>query len=101
MIKELEALESIEATIELGLKDSIHFEALDVTVNLDKGAFLNDVIIIRQALKRNQPMKAVSLDSTKYYGFENFECPKCKSSVDGADKFCSECGQRLDWSDEE
>ena len=28
-------------------------------------------------------------------------CPRCENELDDGDIFCSECGQRIDWSEEE
>ncbi len=55
-----------------------------------------------ETMKRNEPMKVVSLNSTKYYGYDNFECPKCSDKVvKEYNNYCGNCGQKLDWSDEE
>ena len=35
-------------------------------------------------------------ENIKIYG-----CPCCKEDTDGATYFCQNCGQKLDWSDEE
>lgn len=36
-----------------------------------------------------------------YCGFVTYECPKCHSEVKNGQKYCDDCGQKLDWSDEE
>lgn len=59
-----------------------------------------------QALKDRLIAKKVSLRHVrKFDGFDEGECPTCGKSVsrefDGADIFCPDCGQKLDWSDEE
>lgn len=59
-----------------------------------------------QALKDRLIAKKVSLRHVrKFDGFDDGECPTCGESVsrdfDGTDIFCSECGQKLDWSDKE
>lgn len=59
-----------------------------------------------QALKNRLTAKKVSLRHIcKFDGFDDGECPTCGKSVsrdfDGADIFCPDCGQKLDWSDEE
>lgn len=59
-----------------------------------------------QALKDRLIAKKVSLRHVrKFDGFDDGECPTCGKSVsrecDGTDIFCSECGQKLDWGDEE
>ena len=59
-----------------------------------------------RALKDRLIAKKVSLRHVrKFVGFDDGKCPTCGESVsrdfDGVDVFCPECGQRLDWSDEE
>ncbi|MCK9482093.1 MAG: hypothetical protein M0R38_10095 [Bacteroidia bacterium] len=51
--------------------------------------------VIEKLVERDTPMMPVS---------ESIEliCPKCREEQHtNTVKFCSECGQRLDWSDEE
>ena len=44
-------------------------------------------------------------ESAKFDGFDDGECHTCGHSVsrdcDGTNNFCPDCGQKLDWSDEE
>lgn len=59
-----------------------------------------------RALKDRLVAKKVPLRHVrKFDGFDDGECPTCGESVsrdfDGTDIFCPECGQKLDWSDEE
>lgn len=59
-----------------------------------------------QALKNRLSAKKVSLRHVrKFDGFDEGECPTCGESVsrdfDGTDIFCPECGQKLDWRNEE
>lgn len=59
-----------------------------------------------RALKDRLVAKKVSLRHVrKFDGFDDGECPTCGESVsrdfDGTDIFCPECGQKLDWSNEE
>lgn len=67
---------------------------------------LNDLYnYIKQALKRNEPMKVILKDK----GFEHYDvyCPKCKEYVgfknsvreSWAWNYCPLCGQKLDWSE--
>lgn len=30
-----------------------------------------------------------------------YQCPKCGNELDCVDKVCDECGQRIDWSEDE
>ena len=59
-----------------------------------------------RALKDRLVAKKVSLRHVrKFDGFDDGKCPTCGELVsrdfDGTDIFCSECGQKLDWWDEE
>ena len=102
MSKELEALQSIEATLEIGLKDRVYVKELGVTANIDKEGFLNSIHIIRTALKRNEPVKLDSLDPSSYYGSLGYsECHKCGKLIkDAYCNYCPRCGQKFDRSDE-
>lgn len=61
-----------------------------------------------QALEKQIPKKPTPIDYEKYIDvIDNakflrgaFWCPNCKHVVHSG-SFCKECGQRLDWSDEE
>lgn len=52
-----------------------------------------------EALKKEIPMKPIEYDSE----FLHFgDCPCCQKSINDYDdwKTCSNCGQKLDWSDD-
>nr|DAF81547.1 MAG TPA: hydrogenase/urease nickel incorporation protein [Caudoviricetes sp.] len=61
-----------------------------------------------QALEKQIPMKPTPIDYEKYIDvIDNakflkgaFWCPNCKHVVHSG-SFCKDCGQKLDWSDEE
>ena len=61
-----------------------------------------------QALEKQTPKKPTPIDYEKYIGvIDNarflrgaYWCPNCKRVVKSG-SFCSDCGQKLDWSDEE
>ena len=57
------------------------------------------------ALEKQIPKKVQLRHIRKFDGFDDGECPTCGNSVsrdcDGTDNFCPDCGQKLDWSDEE
>lgn len=38
------------------------------------------------------------IEHTKQVGFPFYECPVCGEKDVYAEKFCSECGQKFDWS---
>ena len=39
------------------------------------------------------PIKQVGIDETFYV------CPFCMNEVKSSEKYCTECGQKIDWSD--
>ena len=55
---------------------------------------LNDKAII-QALRRSVPMKPLHIAG--YYDMSICSC--CKQIIDETERYCSTCGQALDWSD--
>lgn len=94
MSKELESLKNIRADI-IDYRDLIEGSSYSTD---------EDYEIVLEALKRNEPMKAI-YTRIEDYKTGNFwdepTCPKCKSFVIDGDKFCSECGQKLDWKEKE
>lgn len=75
-------------------------EAENLPIQMGK-AF--DVAI--QALEKQIPKKVQLRHIRKFDGFDDGECPTCGRTVsrdcDGADDFCPDCGQKLDWGDDE
>lgn len=67
-------------------------EAFDHLIDLEKR--------IKELEERNTPKK-VEIGTLKYFKFPI--CPNCKVELNehykNANKFCKECGQRLDWSE--
>lgn len=61
-----------------------------------------------QALEKQIPKKPIPIDYKKYMNVVNnaislrggFWCPNCKKVVRSG-SCCNDCGQKLDWSDEE
>lgn len=49
-----------------------------------------------EAMKKQDPMKPNIYPSGKFY---IFECNKCGVTISGIDKYCHECGQKIDWGD--
>ncbi len=94
MSKELEALRNIGAIFvsyicnEDGNIDYCHLR--------DDNEYSNWYNTVYQALKRNEPMKPIyEKDGTR-------SCPCCKANwLTPNFKFCSDCGQKLKWSNEE
>ena len=87
MSKELESYKIIEEEI-IG---SINDGRTKRIINLYK----KQLQIIEEALKRNEPMRPIyEKDGTR-------SCPCCKGNwLTPNFKFCSDCGQKLDWSDD-
>lgn len=90
-MKESEAIEAIQFDLKIG--GEIHSKVLRDAV---------DVAI--QALEKQIPKKPQNKKYSFYphstllkskYG----ECPNCKS-IQVDDEYCANCGQKLDWSDE-
>lgn len=64
---------------------------------------------IIEALEKQIPKKPI-IESAHYVDFDDFLCPFCKNKIisrlDGKwtvgtpQKYCGECGQALDWSEE-
>lgn len=69
---------------------------------LEDDYIANDMAV--KALEKQIPKKVILRHIKKYDGFDDGECPTCGNSVlrDGFsnDVYCDECGQKLDWSDE-
>lgn len=57
-------------------------------------------IVAREVLEKQIPKKPYD-DKMLEEGFEEYSCPNCKApyslTYDGKLKFCSNCGQSLDW----
>ncbi len=87
--KELDALKRIETCAELGI------DTHSKNISDDMAKLRSDISIVQQALKHNEPMKPIyEKDGTR-------SCPCCKGNwLTPNFKFCSDCGQKLDWSDE-
>ena len=63
----------------LNIKDPTHKEVLKIVV---------------EALEKRTAKKPIEK-------FPFHHCPSCNTVVSEHNKFCSECGQKLDWSDTE
>lgn len=76
-----------------------------VPLNTTKEELMEAIRMSIQALEKQIPKKLQLRHIRKFDGFDDGECPTCCNSVsrdcDGTDNFCPDCGQKLDWSDEE
>ena len=55
-------------------------------------------LIAIQALEKQMPKKPEEMDCI---GFDTLVCPKCKMELYLYEPYCDNCGQKIDWSDEE
>ena len=51
-----------------------------------------------KALEKQIPKKPEEMDCI---GFDTLVCPKCKIALYLYEPYCDNCGQKIDWSDEE
>ena len=83
----------------------------DLQIQLENKALPDGIEAIQiaiQALEKQIPKKPTPIDYEKYIDVINnarflrgaYWCPNCKHVVKSG-SFCSDCGQKLDWSDEE
>ena len=90
MSKELDALARQKANV----KELRNIKFID---------YIQDFTLLEKALKRNEPMK-VKL-KTHLQDMNDGEtiglCPNCNRFVKDIYKRCPDCGQAIDWSDEE
>lgn len=76
----------------------------NMTVEQDRA-----LAIVQKAAEKQKPKKPITFDYGN--GTINYGCPKCRrkfiSKIDGEwcagtfQKFCENCGQAIDWSEEE
>ena len=87
MSKELEALENMRADI-IDFRDIIENSSYSTN---------EDYEIVKQALKRNEPMKVDLITECDWF----YNCPNCKGyNVMERSSYCPDCGQCLDWSED-
>ena len=106
MVEEKEAIERL-----YNMKNKVDVALMNS--KYEKGDWLYDdvqgtsdtLIMAINALEKQIPKKVNLRHIRKYDGYDDGECPNCGMSVsrecDGNDVFCPDCGQKLDWSDEE
>ena len=74
-----------------------------ITRGTSKNTLAFALCVAEKALEKQTPKKVINLRTDT--DFEFAECPECKNHVDLEkfksfvifDKFCSQCGQRLEW----
>ena len=69
----------------------------------EKVECLEDYTNIKQALKRNEPMKPkrkrVNVGIYDEYRIDDY-CPTCDEELIWESNYCPDCGQKLDWSED-
>ena len=77
-----------------------YIEALDfVKKHLDSKCDLRKVEVLQELVDKATPKKilrTVNDNGEPFLPRGYGECPKCKSLVEYEDKYCHECGQRLE-----
>ena len=111
MSKELEALERILKEMDGCFQcDEFSGEISDEFSD----EIIDDIDLIIQAIQRNEPMKPIENeeDFMSYDNGDNIDnqpsmrikvcrCPKCNNVVGKSINFCHNCGQKLDWRNED
>ena len=66
--------------------------ALDVELTVE------EVTLINTLIERDTPKAVVKSDweSSEGKTYTSYKCPECDNSIAKSDKFCDQCGQRLD-----
>ena len=114
MSKELEALKRIE-NYEFNLNDKKIWNRVMGNETFNIGDLIVDVLddeflTIEQALLRNEPMKVGKVeDYVVFAPIKNVTCKRCNQATRFSHRqsttkkykpnFCSNCGQKLDWSE--
>ena len=88
-MKESEAIKEIETSIEL---------AKMCTQNIERTKEIEAYAMAIKALEKQIPKKPEEMDCI---GFDTLVCPKCKMALYLYEPYCDNCGQKIDWSDEE
>jgi hypothetical protein len=59
-----------------------------------------DINLLQELVDKATPKKRVYIDTTPSIS-SHFICPVCKTKVSPIGLYCDNCGQALDWSDED
>ena len=77
-------------------------EALLKLLNsLNKSQFIKygrDCEIVLQELVDKETPKKTTKEVNEHYDYDYY-CPNCKGNVNRFNKYCKNCGQRIDWSE--
>lgn len=97
------AMEIVKTMIERGT------EPVEMNVLHSYIRFENDLVdngytfrSLMEARKKMKPKKPTQMKSTNKLNSGYYECPECKNVVgvdDILNKYCPNCGQKLDWSE--
>ena len=69
-----------------------------IPLNTTKDELTEAMRMSIQALEKQIPKKTKERDCI---GFDALVCPVCKGALYLYESYCDNCGQKLDWSDEE
>ena len=84
-----------EALKEIKYQEDMRSKGIDYQVN-------NLVVAkIVEALEKQIPKKPFLKDLFELGTMQGTVCPNCEIVLCGKEKYCSRCGQALDWSDTE
>lgn len=91
MNKELKALENMRADV-IDFRDIIENPSFSTDADYE---------LIKNVLKRNELMLVEDKFDDNDYEFSRGFCPNCQHIVYKHDNYCCDCGQKLDWSDDD
>lgn len=111
---ESEAIEAIQFDLEIGgeIHSQVLRDATDVAIQaleeVQQYRAIGTVDECREAVEKQTAKKPMPIDYEKYIDIIDnakflrgaFWCPNCRHVVYSG-SFCKDCGQKLDWSDEE
>lgn len=103
MSKELEALErfnNVAYAYDEWLYDCSELYRRNIERRINLRSIDKDYNLLKQALKRNEPMKVDLVPIATLLIYDYYDCPKCGGKVIGNYyNYCPYCGQKLDWKE--
>lgn len=87
---------------EAAVKEAIkHFELQEWLFPNSLNVLSGNMALAIAALKKQMPIKVVRESAVWPDGRDRVKlfCPTCHEDLSPDEKYCSECGQRLDWSE--
>ena len=80
------------------LKSGTHYHAIPSSKRISYADYLSARKAAIQALEKQVPK---SYDIRCNSNGVCYDCPECGVKIDRYDKYCFNCGQRIDWSESE